>query len=231
MEIAKLLCERDENGNQLFPYLHSWQQSYWGDTLHHGESKDVAYLLDNREGIENFKVLCLGSSISWDSTACPDPRTRIWEKYPSTSHNNQLGSYLVHRIPNLEVGLPVRQVAQNFLNAIGKMSKNNKRFNVNCQGLQAKEDLALALRSFPNLAHVQLQNVAFPLGDLPVPPSLKKLIIFNPIIQLPSLETLSPVRENWQVTFKGTEMYYQTRPYLRNNTNTLLGCNESKIWR
>jgi len=129
----------------------------------------------------------------------------------------------------LEVGLPVRQIAQNFLNAIGKMSKNNKRFNVNCQGLP-KEDLVHALGSFPNLAHVQLQNVAFPLGDLPVPPGLKKLIVFNPIIQLPSLETLSPVRENWQVTFKGTEKSYQSQTQIRNNTYILLGCNEFKIW-
>jgi len=51
-DFAKFLCERDDEGNQLFPNLDSlWQI--------HGSLKgeDLSYLVRHRDGIENFRVL------------------------------------------------------------------------------------------------------------------------------------------------------------------------------
>mgnify|MGYP006983406842 CR=1 FL=1 len=76
IEIAKLLCERDENGNQRFPYLHSFHH------CGHDSGNAVAYLLDNREGIENFKELNLGGVTTLESVSSQeyDVRSRMWQK-------------------------------------------------------------------------------------------------------------------------------------------------------
>lgn len=51
-DFAKFLCERDDEGSQLFPNLDSlWQI--------HGsmKSEDLSYIVQHRDGIENFRVL------------------------------------------------------------------------------------------------------------------------------------------------------------------------------
>ena len=204
MEIAKVFCERDENGNQIFPYLHSWHLCYSGDTLHQ-EGKDVAYFLANRDGIETFKRLSLGSHSNGDSTALSDLQLKMWETcaFPPP-HNNQSKVNHQSSIPRLVIGLLVAERAQGFLDSIAKMNKNNRRLFVNCHGLP-KEDLVHAFNSFPDLANVQLQYVEFPLGDLPVPPTLKKLLIHttSKLQLVPSLELLSTKAS--QITLQGTE--------------------------
>jgi len=120
---------------------------------------------------------------------------------PSDSH-----ALVNFRIPNLEIGLPIPDGAQSLLSAIEKMSKDTKRLVVDCQKMP-KEDLVHAFSAFPHLAQVNLLHVEFPLGDLPVPSTLKKLIISSPRIQLPALEQFSPKYfGDLRVTLKGTDM-------------------------
>ena len=166
------------------------------------------------DGIENFKMLSLGNHSSFDSTVFSDfLRSRMWEMClplyspPPTQQPIRISSLSYSRIPNLEVGLPVPEHAQNLLKSIEKMSRKNTRLIVHCQELP-KGDLVRAFSSFPNLANVKLHNADFPMGDIPVPPTLKKLYISTPRLQLPSLELLSnKQQQNWQITLKGTETY------------------------
>jgi len=52
LPFAQILCERENNGDQIFPNLHSLLQK-------NGcmNSEDLSYLLQNRDGIENFRVV------------------------------------------------------------------------------------------------------------------------------------------------------------------------------
>ena len=75
-------------------------------------------------------------------------------------------------------------------NEIKKMSRATRVLQIDCKAHQ-KDDLQAALLAFPNLEKVKLQEVRFPLGDLQIPSTLKKLKIASSTIQLPALEILS----------------------------------------